>query len=85
MMIDQTFLKPHWRTVQWLVEKEQCKRCKHMNDRPTKRGPGQNGSGSGGGMYCTAIAAGKTPFGDNSCISTREKSCGPGAKLFEAK
>lgn len=76
MIIDQTFLQVHPRTLAWWAERETCLKCKHSRERPIRK------SSAGGGLLCMATRGG--PGGDATCISARERECGPGAKLFEA-
>lgn len=83
MIIDQTFLKPHWRTVQWWREREQCAQCKHMAVRPTRSRTKGVGSDLGGGWVCAAVMRG--PGTGTTCIDARDRDCGPDAKLFEGK
>lgn len=86
MIIDQTFLKPHWRTVLWWAEREQCRRCKHMSIRPTRPRNGGRSAGSevGGGWVCAMVPGGPGGAG-TSCIDARERGCGPDATRFEAR
>jgi hypothetical protein len=83
ILLDQTFLTPHWRTVLWWKQREQCNRCRRMIESPIKgRAPGvHQGSDCGGGMVCDRV----TGKFDRSCITARDegKPCGPDALLFE--
>ena len=83
MKIDQTFLHPHPRTLQWWEERKMCQKCAHLKDTPIKTVGGV--VKSGGGMVCTAIKREGMMIAQLSCIMAREGPCGPRAVMFKEK